>query len=57
MYTLLQFSLLVFTICTKILFCRIYMLLWDRCLVLLTCGIIVCKRLPKGVAMWGAVAV
>lgn len=33
------------------------MLLWDRCLVLLTCGIIVCKRLPKRCGHVGAVAV
>ena len=33
------------------------MLLWDSCLVLLTCGIIVCKRLPKRCGHVGAVAV
>lgn len=33
------------------------MLLWDRCLVLLTCGIIVCKRLPKRCGRVGVVAV
>ncbi len=53
MYTLLQFSLLVFTICTKILFLPyLYVVVrqvpgpfdsWYYC---------ICKRLPKNVAMW-----
>ncbi len=57
MYTLLQFSLLVFTICTKILILPYLYVVVGQCLVLLTCGIIVCKRLPKRCGHVGVVAV
>lgn len=58
MYTLLQFSLLVFTICTKILFFAVFICCcgtgaWSFWLVALLYAS-VCQ---KGVAMWGAVAV